>query len=138
VFEGAVSDRPGDAYFDFGPQPEMGHLSAIGDVKVTTFTLDMLLGQGQIKAPQLLKIDVEGAEMDVLHGASKLIEFHRPTILLATHSIELHNSACGFLTSRGYDLKILEDPTISGGIQVGLGELLASPQIQALGQPLSQ
>ncbi len=41
-------------------------------------TLDGLLDH--FAAPTVLKIDVEGAELDVLHGASHVLSDHRPAI----------------------------------------------------------
>ncbi len=35
--------------------------------------------------PEVIKIDVEGAEIDVLKGAQKTLKIHRPTIILSVH-----------------------------------------------------
>lgn len=48
-------------------------------VLVNTVSLDWLLER--LPAPQVLKIDVEGAEYQVLNGALKLLSTIRPTIL---------------------------------------------------------
>jgi FkbM family methyltransferase len=49
-------------------------------VSVISITLDWLLEQG-IAAPQVLKIDTEGAETSILCGAERLISEVRPLIL---------------------------------------------------------
>lgn len=49
-------------------------------VLTPVLTLDILL-QSQV-APTLLKLDVEGAELDVLRGGEKLLAQSRPTILI--------------------------------------------------------
>jgi FkbM family methyltransferase len=41
--------------------------------QVPTVTLDSLLEEGRIQAPVLLKIDVQGAELDVLSGGEKML-----------------------------------------------------------------
>jgi len=46
--------------------------------------LDTFCDQEQV-VPAAIKIDVEGAELLVLQGASKTITRHRPTIILAVH-----------------------------------------------------
>jgi FkbM family methyltransferase len=59
-----------------------GHSQAGGErgrVMSPTVTLDLLLGQ--FGPPTLIKIDVEGAEADVLRGASRLLK-HKPVIYL--------------------------------------------------------
>lgn len=40
-------------------------------------------------APEVIKIDVEGAEMSVLHGARDVIKQYQPTIYLSVHPREL-------------------------------------------------
>jgi hypothetical protein len=55
----------------------MGHLAAEGPLKVSCSRADTLLAAGQIEAPDVIKIDVEGAEADVLRGACGAME-HRP------------------------------------------------------------
>jgi FkbM family methyltransferase len=44
--------------------------------------LDDLVRSGQIEPPNIIKIDVEGAELNVLKGAKNTILVHRPTILI--------------------------------------------------------
>jgi hypothetical protein len=49
-----------------------------------TITLDTFCRDLSSK-PNVVKIDVEGAELLVLHGASKLLSESFPTIILAVH-----------------------------------------------------
>ena len=55
----------------------------------------------------MIKIDVEGAELEALCGAVRLMEAHRPVILLATHGAEVHAGCLKFLRDRGYRLESL-------------------------------
>ena len=50
----------------------------------------------------LLKIDVEGWEMDVLEGATGLISEYHPKIIIETHSLMLKNEVIAFLELFGY------------------------------------
>ena len=52
-------------------------------VEVETVTLDHLLAEGW-PAPLVVKIDVEGAELRVLHGGRNFFAEHRPILLLET------------------------------------------------------
>lgn len=44
-------------------------------------TLDSLFGSGQLPAPNVIKIDVEGAELQVLRGARQMLSSAPPTII---------------------------------------------------------
>ncbi len=53
--------------------------------QVSAVRLDNLLDQGQIRAPQFIKIDVEGHGAKVLLGAQEAIKKYRPVILIVFH-----------------------------------------------------
>lgn len=74
------------------------------DVEVVA--IDDLVAGGRIRPPQLVKIDVEGAEIDVLEGMRRTIEEHRPAIVC-----ELHDTAAAFVETMeglGYVISNLE------------------------------
>lgn len=96
---GAVS---GTARFDRGQGSGRGRLSDRGALPVKVVTLDDLLQAGDIRPPKLLKIDVEGAEYDVLQGAGDLLQRHRPSIMVSVHSEHLRQQCRSWLAARGY------------------------------------
>ena len=55
--------------------------------------------------PTILKIDVEGFEMDVLRGAVKTIKRYHPKIIIETHTSKLRKEVLSFLGSVGYKVK---------------------------------
>jgi FkbM family methyltransferase len=57
-------------------------------VYTETVTLDGYFGERGI-VPDIIKIDVEGAEMDVLRGASSLLKQARPLLFLELHPTKL-------------------------------------------------
>lgn len=79
-----------------------------GRLTVSTAAVDSLLARGELAPPRLVKIDVEGAEMDVLLGMERTLRDHAPTLVLelddATQSqCESKVGTCrGFLESLGY------------------------------------
>ena len=57
-------------------------------ITVQCYSVDGLLEQG-FERPDVMKIDVEGAEYDVLQGAVNTLQRYKPGILLATHDCHL-------------------------------------------------
>jgi len=86
----AASDLTGRASFQRGAHAGAGHLVA-GDpatdtMTVDTITLDNFVFRDGHPAPNLIKIDVEGAESSVLSGALRVLaEFH-PALLIDLHT----------------------------------------------------
>ena len=64
--------------------------------------LDDLANTPGMPTPDLLKIDVEGAEVDVLKGAERLLHLHRPHVIVETHSAELERRCGDLLLGAGY------------------------------------
>lgn len=105
VIEAAVSNCSGVTYFEEGSSSFEGRISSQGTLQVKTVSLDELIDRGEIPTPDYIKIDVEGAEMQVFSGAKSLLMNARPTIFLATHGNDVHQQCCEFLTSLGYQLQ---------------------------------
>ncbi len=108
VIEAAVSDHSGEAYFDLGASSAMGHLSEAGEMRVRMVCLDEMLNKGDLLPPDYIKLDVEGAEYEVLLGARHLLETHRPVIFLDTHNRKAHHLTIALLEEIGYRFKILD------------------------------
>lgn len=62
--------------------PEEHPLKKIGTEKIQLETLDELLQIQNNIAPDIIKIDVEGAELKVLEGAAATISAFQPTIVI--------------------------------------------------------
>ena len=82
-----------------------GHRSQAGGIRyyqyVPTMTLDSLLGQ--FAPPQVVKIDVEGAEAFVLAGAERMLSEARPRLYIEVGK-EQSNTVASVLKSHGYRL----------------------------------
>jgi FkbM family methyltransferase len=81
VIEAAVSDSNGEAAMAADGDNLRTRLSPDGGVMVSTVALDAL----DLRPPDFIKIDVEGAERQALEGMRETIEQHQPTILLEMH-----------------------------------------------------
>ena len=101
--EMAISDRDGTA--TFSPNGSMGHLAEAG-IPVRTVRLDTLLDSGMAR-PSVIKVDVEGAELEVLRGGSKLLSTYRPVVVISLHGvvdkgIDVDTECLKLLRSLGY------------------------------------
>ena len=131
VVEAAVADTCGTARFadgsDYNPKCISAHLSPEGEVEVRTVTLDSLVEAGEAPSPNLVKIDVEGAEMLVLRGARRLLQAGRPTLVIDTHGRQAHEECCAFLGALGYQPSTAREEiyTLDDGTERYFGELFA-------------
>jgi len=84
-----------------GPNAEHSHPS----VKVPCTTLDDFAREHIV--PDTIKIDVEGAESDVLKGAEKLFTRSRPHLICEVHDTANASFVETWLKTRGYELRWL-------------------------------
>ena len=75
-------------------------------LSVQTQTMDEFV-QSHGCAPDVIKIDVEGAEMHVLNGATETLREARPLLLVSTHSASLKEECRALLEASGYRVSTL-------------------------------
>lgn len=109
VVAAAVSDRAGTERFGPADNPAMGGLAPDGSIDVATVTLDDLVKEGAVRRPDVLKIDVEGAELRVLAGARRTLVEARPAIVLSAHGWQLFEACREFLGQIGYEQHLAKD-----------------------------
>jgi FkbM family methyltransferase len=120
IFPCALGGFDGEAKFDPGSGASMGHIATGGLLKVPCSRADTLLTAGEVEAPDVIKIDVEGAEAELLCGARELLRIRRPIIFLATHGDSVHARCLDLLGAAGYQVT-----AIGGGDPKGSDELIA-------------
>jgi FkbM family methyltransferase len=105
----ALSDRVGQSWFFLSGSSLMGSLlpgpSGTPTVPVLTSTIDEELKSMPI--PDLVKIDVEGGENAVLAGATRLLEGHKPALIVEVLTPECRREVEGRLA--GYRTSMLDD-----------------------------
>ena len=109
VIPACVGESDGDARFDTRTGSGTGHLSEKGSLRVKVVSLDALVRSGTVPEPNVIKIDVEGAEMGVLTGAADVIQTARPTLFISTHGPDNHRAVTAFLEARNYSCEVLRD-----------------------------
>jgi FkbM family methyltransferase len=111
VIEAAVADHDGQAHFRRGPNSYSGALAEEGE-GVSVVSIDAQCAAGRVSLPNVVKIDVEGAEALVLKGAEETIRSARPVIFLATHEANGHRECLNLLRNLGYRVDELVGETI--------------------------
>lgn len=100
VMEAAVSDREHSVRFE--SNSALGRISESGDRMVSAVPLDVLLNEHT--APQLVMMDIEGAEGIVVPAAAKLLDEVRPIWLIELHG-EGGSAAYKALVDHGYSVR---------------------------------
>jgi FkbM family methyltransferase len=108
VVEAAVSDRSGTVRFEEDASTSKGRIGEAGGLEVRSVALDDWVVREGHPAPDLLKIDIEGAEFLALHGARGILARSHPPIFLSTHSGKVHRDCLQFLESLGYRIEPLD------------------------------
>lgn len=78
-------------------------------VRVLVRSIDSIVAAGEAPAPNLMKIDVEGAEVLVLKGAINTLRSHRPEIFAEVHSSDLLAQCERLLKGEGYTIELLDE-----------------------------
>jgi FkbM family methyltransferase len=90
------------------------------NIKVGIISMDILITQFGFTKPDIIKIDVEGAEYDVLAGSLNVIKNYKPKILLSTHEAHvtgIEEKCLQFLDEVNYSyLKIENDASRPKGL----------------------
>lgn len=88
VLEAAVSDSAGTTTLLLAAHPGGAVIASagappdpIGSIEVSTVTIDDLVDGRRVRPPTVVKIDVEGAEAEVLTGMARTLRSHRPIVI---------------------------------------------------------
>ena len=94
---------PGNYFFETFTMSKILDIPSRFTNKKLAINLDSL----NLNKVSLIKIDVEGHELEVLTGAKNLISTYKPVIILeaSTNETEIHN----FLTNQGYLKNIISE-----------------------------
>ena len=111
VIDRAVNDKISKLRFTFGDNRSAGHISNEGEIEIETTSLDEFIKAGNA-LPDLIKMDIEGAEYEALIGAKVLLKRKKPVIFLATHSNELRAKCLKLLIEFGYTISAIDNKTL--------------------------
>lgn len=115
IVSAACSDAVSLATFSLGQNYAMGYLENSHGERTATqkelllvpaVTVDAIVQQLGI-SPDVIKVDVEGAELLVLTGAQTTLRKTKPRIFLSTHSEALRYACLEYLKELGYTFEVL-------------------------------
>ncbi|MCX7721490.1 MAG: FkbM family methyltransferase [Verrucomicrobiae bacterium] len=89
------------------PPLPSGSYSGFQRSKVLTRRIDTLINSGH-RNPDLIKIDVEGAELHVLKGGNNFFKNASPLLVIEVHHIRLMFEIHKLLSEWGYNVEILD------------------------------
>jgi len=110
-FNNAVADTEGVLRFARGNSVG-GKLSSTGDMDVTAVKLSRLIDEKIIQFPDLIKMDIEGAEYQVLLDLEPYLKSQKPVIFLSTHGDEIRESCLNLMKNLNYKIIPLDDKSI--------------------------
>lgn len=97
-----------------------------GTYMVPTIALDQLVASGILPVPDIIKLDVEGAEAQVLEGASNLLGQGKTSLLIALHGTEPFRQCVALLGRLRYQAYRFDGQPL--GIECGnVDEIYATP-----------
>lgn len=73
-----------------------------------TLSIDAAIRDRDLPMPNVVKIDVEGAEVQVLKGMQQMISKAHPRIILEVHSEQLEQESAEMLRSWGYRVEVVD------------------------------
>lgn len=121
----ALSDSEAEAVFHFSSEVDNGkssgsHLDSavlpedknvyrsFRRGRARSITADAVIKNNLAPPPQVVKIDVEGAELAVLKGSSELLSSGKPILFIEIHNIAMMFGVQKFLCRYGYELTMLQ------------------------------
>lgn len=106
VIAAAVTSSCGAGFLEQGENCALGKLASCG-IPVACVTADSIAADSGM--PAVIKIDVEGAELEVLHGAENILKSRHPAILLSTHGAAVKQQCMAYLSRFHYRMEPFAD-----------------------------
>jgi FkbM family methyltransferase len=112
----ALSDKPGEVLMVTPGSAATGLMETVlrgqqvnrsDGLLVPMTTLDQFVFENNQPPPDLIKLDVEGAEILVLKGGSRVISTFKPIILAEIHGAEPAEGVWDYIFEKDYNLRII-------------------------------
>jgi FkbM family methyltransferase len=135
LIQAAVADKAGLTGFNIAPSNSMGTVTeSVGTYSVPVIALDALIETGAVRMPDVIKMDVEGAESRVLEGAARILNEGTTSLLIALHGAEQVDACLSLLSRVRYQVFRLDGQAVFGS-EANLDEIYAVPPTNASAAP---
>lgn len=119
-FNMAASSTDGEVTLFLGPNSARHSIVqdfGKGSYKIRTRALDNVLNETGIEKVDIIKIDVEGAELEVLKGLNMTLKKENPLIIIEVHPLKNKEKIVEYLNDLGYKEELLDSGLhVKGGI----------------------
>jgi FkbM family methyltransferase len=118
LFPWAVGARTERTSFEHNEDPQGGHLHTVqgnpalhaqGHIQVQVYSIADLVREQKLDPPEFLKIDVEGAELEVLRGIGDAVQSIK-RIFVETHGETLKAGCLAWLGEHGFQITPSSNP----------------------------
>lgn len=103
IARAAAGRENGTACFAEGQNHATGRISAEGTTAVDVISLEEMVKR--FGPASVIKMDVEGAELEVLTGGTSYLKECRPRLFLSTHGSDIHEECIKLLSSLGFTIE---------------------------------
>ena len=111
--------------FDCNEDPQGGHLQATpgnpklqpgNPINVQVYSMADLIRVQKLDPPEFVKIDVEGAELEVLRGMGEAIQSVK-RMFVETHGVTLKEECLKWMRQQGFQIRPASNPNALWGDQ---------------------
>jgi len=107
VVRKAAGTQDEERRFTPGAGGGIGHLADDGEIEVSATSLNRLAAQFGV--PNLVKVDVEGGELEVLAGAGDLLSSNKCTFVVEVHDGQIQSEAEALFNRMDYQVSFIQD-----------------------------
>lgn len=108
TFQAGIAAHSGTASFASGNHSATGGLQPTGEMSFPVFNLLELIENKGLRPPNLIKMDIEGEELNVMPGLLPMLRRLPVTLLISTHGDHITSELVKLLSAEGYSLRGLQ------------------------------
>ena len=126
LVQAAIASETDLGFFRISDNTHTGSIAGEGQYRVPTLSLDQLMHRNEFLSPDLIKMDVEGAESSILEGAEKLLGGKKSVLFISLHGEQQKKRCQNLLLAAGYRIFILDGSELQEE-QIEENEIYAIP-----------